>query len=198
MKPALHVEMQDNMGGWRVEQTWPVDDRELLQLPISEGLNVVSGSGLVGPTNTLTLETDIFENETRISGMPTFHVDVTIPPGQTSGHLYIELSIAGGIHLGHGVMDLRYHEGGRECGQPCAVTGTVNAKMEMFALDVVIPAGNALELVISQTNDDYIPSPVSSGYVTIGTNQNSVLTLPIIDRSPEDLFMPPIWYDEEI
>ena len=76
--------------------------------------------------------------------------------------------------------------------------GTVNAKMDMFALDVVIPAGNALELVISQTNDDYIPSPVSSGYVTIGTNQNNILTLPIIDRSPEDLFMPPIWYDEEI
>ena len=71
-------------------------------------------------------------------------------------------------------MDLRYHEGGRECGQPCTVTGTVNAKMQMFALDVVVPAGNALELVISQTNDDYIPSPVSSGYVTIGTNQNSI------------------------
>jgi hypothetical protein len=42
-----------------------------------------------------------------------------------------------------------------------------------------------------------VPSPVSSGYVTIGTNQNSVLTLPIIERSPEDLFTPPIWYTEE-
>ncbi|MFL2944054.1 MAG: hypothetical protein ACJZ2J_01830 [Candidatus Poseidoniales archaeon] len=52
------------------------NDREFLQLPISEGLNVVSGNGIVGPTNTLTLETEIFENETRISGMPTFHVDV--------------------------------------------------------------------------------------------------------------------------
>ncbi|MFL2944055.1 MAG: hypothetical protein ACJZ2J_01835 [Candidatus Poseidoniales archaeon] len=43
--------------------------------------------------------------------------------------------------MGHGVMDLRYHEGGRECGQPCTVTGTVNAKMQMFAMDVVVPAG---------------------------------------------------------
>ena len=110
---------------------------------------------------------------------------------------FIELSIAGGIHLGHGVMDLRYHEGGRDCGQPCAVTGTVNAKMQMFALDVVVPAGSTLELIVSQTNDDYVPSPVSSGYVTIGTNQNSVLTLPIIERGPEDLFTPPIWYTEE-
>ena len=107
----------------------------------------------------------------------------------------IELAIAGGIHLGHGVMDLRYHEGGRECGQPCTVTGTVNAKMQMFALDVVVPAGNALELVITQTNDDYIPSPVSSGYVTVGTNQNSVLSLPIIDRGADDLFTPPVWYE---
>ncbi|GIR28361.1 MAG: hypothetical protein CM15mP42_13110 [Methanobacteriota archaeon] len=58
MKPALHVEMQDNMGGWRVEPTWPVNDREnCYNLPIGEGLNVVSGSGVVGPSNTLTLET---------------------------------------------------------------------------------------------------------------------------------------------
>ena len=197
LKPYLHVEMQDNLGGWRVEETWPSADTEFLQLPIGEGLTVTSGSGLVGPTNTLTLQTGIFENETRISGMPTFHVDVTIPPGQTSGHLFIELFIAGGIHLGHGVMDLRYHAGGRECGQPCTVTGTVNAKMEMFAMDVVVPAGSALELVISQTGDDYIPSAVSSGYVTIGTNQNSVLNLPIIDRGEGDLFTPPIWYEEE-
>ena len=196
LKPYLHVEMQDNLGGWRVEETWPSADTEFLQLPIGEGLTVTSGSGLVGPTNTLILETEIFENETRISGMPTFHVDVTIPPLQTSGHLFIELFIAGGIHLGHGVMDLRYHAGGRECGQPCTVTGTVNAKMEMFAMDVVVPAGSSLELVISQTGDDYIPSTVSSGYVTIGTNQNSVLSLPIIDRTSEDLFMPPIWYEE--
>ena len=195
LKPYLHVEMQDNLGGWRVEETWPSADTEFLQLPIGEGLTVTSGSGLVGPTNTLTLETEIFENETRISGMPTFHVDVTIPPGQTSGHLFIELFIADGIHLGHGVMDLRYHAGGRECGQPCTVTGTVNAKMEMFAMDVVVPAGSALELVISQTGDDYIPSTVSSGYVTIGTNQNSVLSLPIIDRTADDLFVPPVWYE---
>ena len=40
------------------------------------------------------------------------------------------------------------------------------------------------------------PLSVSSGYVTIGTNQNSILSLPIIERTgPEDLFMPPIWYE---
>ena len=70
--------------------------------------------------------------------------------------------------------------------------------MQLFAMDVVVPAGNALELVVSQTGDDYIPSTVSSGYVTIGTNQNSVLSLPIIERGPNDLFTPPIWYEEEI
>ena len=118
-----------------------------------------------------------------------------LPSNDNINHLFIELFIADGIHLGHGVMDLRYHAGGRECGQPCTVTGTVNAKMEMFAMDVVVPAGSALELVISQTGDDYIPSTVSSGYVTIGTNQNSVLSLPIIDRTADDLFVPPVWYE---
>ena len=64
-------------------------------------------------------------------------------------------------------------------------------------MDVVVPAGSTLELTISQTDEDYIPSPVSSGYVTIGTNANSVLTLPIIERNESDLFTPPIWYNEE-
>ena len=93
-------------------------------------------------------------------------------------------------------MDLRYHAGGRDCAQPCLVIGTVNAKMQLFAMDVVVPAGSAIELTISQTDRDYIPSPVSSGTVTIGTNANSVLSLPIIERNESDLFMPPIWYDE--
>ncbi|SVC39474.1 uncharacterized protein METZ01_LOCUS292328, partial [marine metagenome] len=74
---------------------------------------------------------------------------------------------------------------------------TVNAKMQMFAMDVVVPAGSKLQLVVSQTGDDYIPSPVSLGYVTIGTNQNSILTLPIIERDAQNLFTPPIWYNEE-
>jgi len=188
--------MQDNLGGWRIEESWPTKDRGFLELPIGEGLTVTSGSGIVGPGTTLTLRSEIFENETRISGMPTFHVDVTIPPTQTSGHLFVELTIADGIHLGHGVMDLRYHAGGRDCNQPCLVIGTVNAKMQLFAMDVVVPAGSTLELTISQTDEDYIPSPVSSGYVTIGTNANSILTLPIIERSESDLFMPPNWYEE--
>ena len=69
--------------------------------------------------------------------------------------------------------------------------------MQMFAMDVVVPAGSTLQLVVRQTDDDYVPSPVSSGYVTISTNQNSILTLPIIERDSSNLFTPPIWYVEE-
>ena len=57
-------------------------------------------------------------------------------------------TIADGIHLGHGVMDLRYHAGGRDCAQPCLVIGTVNAKMQLFAMDVVVP-GIGIEYTIN-------------------------------------------------
>ena len=30
-KPLLTVEMQDNLGGWRVEETWPAPDTEYRQ-----------------------------------------------------------------------------------------------------------------------------------------------------------------------
>tara|TARA_B100001750_G_scaffold104174_1_gene82424 strand:+ start:2402 stop:4177 length:1776 start_codon:yes stop_codon:yes gene_type:complete len=192
-KPYLHVEMQDQMGQWRVEESWPAADTNYIPMTFGEGLSVISGSGLVSASTTLLLESEPFENETRIAGMPTFHLDVTIPPTQTSGHLFLEMYLDG-EHLGHAVMDLRYHAGGRECGQPCAAIGTVNAKMEFFPMDVVIPAGKSIEIRISHTGDDYVPAPVSEGFVTIGMNANSILTLPLIDRGADALFFtPPVW-----
>ena len=189
-QPYLHVEMQDNMGQWRVEESWPAADTNYLSMSFGEGLSLVSGSGVVSVSSSLVLESEPFENETRIAGMPTFHLDVAIPPSQVSGHLFLEMSLDG-MHLGHAVMDLRYYAGGRECGQPCVAIGTVNAKMEFFPMDVVIPAGKSIQITITHTGDDYVPALVSEGFVTIGISSNSILTLPLIDREADALFFTP-------
>ena len=66
-----------------------------------------------------------------------------------------------GMHLGHAVMDLRFHAGGKD-GQVLTPGSTVIAKMEFFGMDVVVPAGDGIQLLVSQTGEDYIPSPVST------------------------------------
>ena len=68
----------------------------------------------------------------------------------------------------------------------------VLAQMEFFAMDVVIPAGDSLILVISQTGEDYVPSPVSTFPVTVFLDDRSTLSLSTVSRTCDDLFLPPM------
>ena len=190
-QPRLIAEIQDNMGGWRVESTYPPEDIEWLMMGMDE-CEVLSGGATITSTSQTTIECSMFENETRIIGTPTFHVEAQISLLATSGHLFVEMVRASdGMHLGHAVMDLRFHAGGKD-GQVLTPGSTVIAKMEFFGMDVVVPAGDGIQLLVSQTGEDYIPSPVSTQAVTISLDGNSVLGLSTVDRTCEDLFLPPM------
>lgn len=191
IQPRLIAEVQDNMGGWRVESTYPPADQVWLELGM-DGCEVLSGGSSISSTSQTIVECPMFENETRIVGTPTFHVTSTISPTATGGHLFVEMVRASdGLHLGHAVMDLRFHAGGKD-GSILAPGSTVLAKMEFFGMDVVVPAGDGIQLLISQTGEDYIPSPVSTQPVSIALDGSSVLGLSVVDRTCEDLFLPPM------
>ena len=184
--PTLGVEMQDNQGGWRFEETYPPMDIENLELI---GGDLSPSGSTVSATSSVTLSYGPFEEETRIVGMPTFHIDAT--PGLTGGHLFIEMTDATGMHLGHAVMDLRFHAGGRDGQEVLTPFVSVNALMEFLPMDVILQAGDGILLTVSQTGEDYIPSPMATGGVTIDWTQ-STLTLPIIDRPCDTLFQVPM------
>jgi hypothetical protein len=136
------------------------------------------------------------EQDFRIVGMPTIHmgarISVTCVPPACSGHLFVEMQReSDGAHLGHAVMDLRFSDGGKE-GRVLLPGETVLAQMEFFAMDVVIPAGDSLILVITQTGDDYVPSLVSTMPVTVFLDDRSTLSLSTVTRTCEDLFLPPM------
>ncbi len=190
-QPRLVAEIQDNMGGWRVESTYPPEDQEWLMLGMDE-CEVISGGGVITSTSQTKIGCPIFEEETRIVGTPTFHVEAQISALATSGHLFVEMVRASDeMHLGHAVMDLRFHAGGKD-GEILSPGSTVIAKMEFFGMDVVVPAGDGIILIISQTGEDYVPSPVSTQAVTISLDSNSILGLSTVQRDCEDLFLPPM------
>jgi hypothetical protein len=95
------------------------------------------------------------------------------------------------MHLGHAVMDLRFHAGGKE-GEFLSPGQTVNAKMEFFGMDVVIPAGDSIQLIITQTIEDYVPSLISTTPVTVDLTASSILSLSVVQRDCSDLFTPPM------
>ena len=193
VKPLLHAEIQDNIGGWRVEQQYPPSDVIVQKYPFdSNGCEVISGSSSISSTSQTVLECNAFTSDTRIVGMPTISIESTIFPTATSGHLFVEMvQSSNGMHLGHAVMDLRFHAGGKN-GQILLPGQTVTANMEFLAMDVVIPAGDGIQLKISQTGEDYVPSPVSLQPVTIALDESSVLSLTILNRDCSDLFLPPM------
>jgi len=157
--------------------------------------SIIGGGETITSSSSLRIECPFFDEDTRIVGTPTFHVDATVSAFSTSGHLFVEMVQAStGMHLGHAVMDLRFHAGGKD-GEVLGPGETVNAKMEFFGMDVLIPAGDGIHLIISQTGEDYIPSPVSMQPVTVGVGATSILSLSTVERGCDDLFMPPMMSD---
>ena len=153
------------------------------------GSDLAPTGSTVSATSSVTLSYGPFEEETRIIGMPTFHIDAT--PGLTGGHLFIEMTDGTGMHLGHAVMDLRFHAGGRDGQEVLAPFVSVNALMEFMPMDVVLQDGEGIILTVTQTGEDYVPSPGASGGVTIDWSQ-STLTLPTIERPCDALFQAPM------
>ena len=190
-QPRLIAEVQDNIGGWRVEETYPPRDLEWIRLDMDQ-CSIIGGSDTISQFSTLTIECPKFENEVRIVGTPTFHVEATISIAATSGHLFVEMvQSSDGKHLGHAVMHLRFHAGGKE-GEMLVPGSTVTAKMEFFGLDVVIPEGDGINLVVSQTGEDYVPSPSSTMPVSLGLGSESVLSLSSVIRDCSNMFLPPM------
>ena len=194
-KPALQVEVQDNMGAWRVEETYPPRDATWVELGFDGAewasdapAPVVGGPSVLGAgapqTIRLTFPALSETEDVRIAGMPQLPVVVT--PSGPGGQLFAELRDADtGLRLGHAIMDLRFAAGGTEM-QPVAPGMPLTAMMEFFAMDVVLPAGHALELRLAPTGEDYLPSAVSAP-VTVDMSAASMLRLPTVVRA-EDVF----------
>jgi len=190
-QPRLVAEVQDNIGGWRVEAQYPPADLEWIRMDMDH-CSIIGGSDTITTFSSLTIECPNFDREVRIVGTPTFHVEATISLAATSGHLFVEMvQSSDGKHLGHAVMDLRFHAGGKE-GEMLVPGTTVLAKMEFFGMDVVVPEGDGINLIISQTGEDYVPSPSSTMPVSLGLGSESILSLSSVNRDCSNLFLPPM------
>jgi len=192
--PALGVEIQDNRGGWRFESTWPAMDTDFMEITVGD----LSPSGaIVGATQgQITFSYGPFEQDIYMAGMPTLHLSAT-PHSTNNGHVFVEMSDDNGMHLGHAVMDLRFHAGGRDGVIEIIPFTSVTAKMEFMPMDIFLSEGESIHFTITQTGEDYVPSPAASGDFSIDWT-TSTLTLPLVSRNCDDLFQIPMHtYGEE-
>ena len=194
-QPLLVVEIQANQGSWRIEDRYPADDLTEVVYDLSSGMTRISGGTNVLPDATTgpVYETEPLEEDMFIQGNPRFHVDVsTLTVG---GQLYALLEDCDDsgycIHIGHAIMDLRYHEGGDDLSSTWLPGQVINAKMEFIALDAEVPAGHTLRLSLLSTGEDYLPASTST-IVTIQETEGSTLQLDTFDNTTRRYWTPPV------
>ena len=199
-KPSLYLEIQNNRGEWRVEERYPASDSKPIEMVLgSADLVHTSNGNTITPfiNDYIVFETPAFNQTFRFGGLPQLHVDVTLSGSGGSVYALMEDCDADNecIHIGHATMDLRYHAGGTEY-HILSPGQTVNAKMEFFAMDILIPEGHKIRLSLTDIGEDYLP-PSNTAPVEIGINENSILRLHEINTDNKIFFEPPVCTHED-
>ena len=194
-QPGQWIEIQSNHGSWRIEERYPASDVVVQSFELGADMANIGGSTTVLPdaSSGPVWETPPLENDLYFGGLPRLHVDVTT--ATVGGQLYALLEDCDDqsncIHLGHAIMDLRYHAGGDEIQTWTPVVETINAKMEFFAMDAEVQAGHTLRLSLRSTGEDYLPASTSSA-VFIQEGASSTLQIDTFDPAERRYFTPPV------
>ena len=103
-----------------------------------------------------------------------------------------------GLRIGHATMDVRYRDGGHEA-QTVIPFATYTMQMEFNPIDAIIPAGNDISIVLTETGEDYLPSACAPLGMGVNIDSSSTLSLPLIERSENapEWFEVPNWWDVE-
>jgi predicted acyl esterase len=181
--PRYHgplAEVEDNLGLWRKEATWPPED--VAWTPYSLGTGTLSlqpgaagstplvasagaldGADCSGTPGASMADTDVtaglfstgpLADGLRFAGLAQLHVTV-VPHDPRGGEVVAELYH---VHAGrfvsrvaHAAMDLKFHAGGHEP-QTLSPGQEVVARMEFYPADTAIPAGDELVLRVAADN----------------------------------------------
>jgi hypothetical protein len=190
-KPDNHAQIQRNDGQWRIEELWPPQDATWESIDIAscdqQGSNVGGVSVIGGGTQSVTITCGGFDQDMHIAGLPTLHLDVTA--SFDGGQIFAELQDAEtGLRLGHATMDIRYHAGGYD---PQTVFPGQNLVMlmEFQGMDVILPAGHGIKLVLTETGEDYL-APACGNSCPVSVN-GGTFSFPQIERDGSTVFVTP-------
>ncbi len=184
-RPILKVEVQDNVGRWRVEDTFPPSDASETHLSIPGADAQVSNTD---PAATYELPAMSASSPTLLSGHMYLLAEVT--PSGANGQLYFTVyDRQTDDRLAFGTMDLRFS--GNEGLTPLVPQQNIVARVQSEPFDFVLPAGHGLRLTIEQAGGDILPSPTAAP-VTFHP-AGSELHMPVIARPDSVYFTPPAW-----
>ncbi len=194
-KPDSIAQVQRNDGEWRIEETWPPNDISWHSLPLSEcsnsGVFVGGGAPVVGGGQTVTINCDALseKNDIHISGLIRLELETVAT--MDGGQIFAELRDSEtGVRLGHATMDIRYHAGGYSP-QTVLPSQQITMMMEFQAIDAVLPVGHGIDIIFSETGEDYLAPACGSSCTVHILPSLSKLSIPNIDRNGSNILITP-------
>ena len=189
-QPWLGVEIQSNQGEWRFEDRYPMSETTEVIWELGSADLMSSGNGnaiLPDASSGPVYLTPPLEEDLYFGGLPRLHVNVNT--ATLGGQIYalMEDCFEGTcIHIGHAIMDLRYHAGGSQVQTWTPVFEEITAVMEFFPMDVGVEAGHSIKLTLLSTGEDYLPSAAST-LVTV-VDAGSTLQLDVFDPATREYY----------
>ena len=194
-KPDSIAQDQRNDGQWRIEETWPPEDINWYSLPLSEcsSSGVFTGGGapaVGGGQSVITTCSALSETEdTLISGLIRLHLEAVA--SFDGGQIFAELKDSQtGIRLGHATMDVRYHAGGYEP-QTVLPSQQLTLMMEFQAIDAILPAGHGINIVFTDTGEDYLAPACGPSCIVHILPSLSQLSIPHIYHDDNNILITP-------
>ena len=193
-EPEQIVQIQRSDGQWRIEENWPPDDLDWIDLLLGDCTNMgnswVGGAPVIGGVSEVIVECPAFDFDIHISGLVRLHLLATSV--FDGGQVFVEMQDSStGIRIGHATMDIRYHEGGNE---PTGVIPgeTVTMMMEFQGLDHLLPSGHGIKLVMTTSGKDYLaPACGVACPVHVHITDDSTISIPFIERDGNRVLITP-------
>ena len=192
-QPGQWIEIQSQLGTWRLEERYPPEHTTEVRLALGNELSRTSGGVNILPdaTSSVVYETESLEETMYIAGLPRLHVEVrTTTYGGQLYALMEDCDESGScLHIGHAIMDLRYHEGGEQIQIWSPPLESFTALMEFMPMDAEVMANHTIRLTLMSTGEDYLPASTST-IVTI-LEEGSTLQLDTYDIEEAFIFKVP-------
>ncbi len=191
-QPDLHVEVQQQDGRWRVDDSLQPSNASMLELPLVGE----SGVAVMGQANTLQWNLGVLDadSETILAGLS--HLSMRVVPTGPGGQIYIELrdrTDGESFGLSYGITELRHAP--NRGGEPVIPGVAIDIQIPLQYFSAALEPGHELGLTVSSFGNGYLPSPVVA---PIQIDLDSVrLHLSTLEAEQATYFDVPVKADEE-
>lgn len=205
-EPAVQV--QDSLGRWRFEDTWPPEhasplhlypdaSASLIDVPVRDGSVTYTDNSLPMETRggSVSFTTEPLAADVHYAGWPLFHFTATLNGAPTvqgthfALHLIDVASDGTERMINRGYLSAQ-HRDSLETSKPVPLGTEIQYHLRLFPQDDVIQAGHRIKIQLGAVDDEIQPDGTNAEVTVQLGGEKTYLELPVIDEAQARFFTP--------